>query len=227
MPTNRREFIEHLGATAMLGALPLSTMPSLVHALAEPQASAEEFDLSWTTSLKGKKHKAVFDCTEVESGYGVWRMSIWETQYQSVLGAKPSEMGKVLVLRHNALVLGFQQDFWDANGIGAMEKVTHPITQQSTEKNPALLSAARNEVPTQFDAFALPRFIERGGIVLACNVALQFFSAALAQKAGITVEEARKRAVAALVPGVKLQPSGVFACVRAQQEGCAYVKASA
>jgi intracellular sulfur oxidation DsrE/DsrF family protein len=57
-------------------------------------------------------------------------------------------------------------------------------------------------------------------------VALQFFSAGLAQKAGIPVEEARKRAVAALVPGVTLQPSGVFACVRAQQEGCAYVRSS-
>lgn len=227
MTTNRREFIEHLGATAMLGALPLTALPPAMRALTEPShPSAEEWDLKWTAALKGKKHKALFDCAEVESGYGVWRAGIWESQYQSVLGAKPEDLGKVLVLRHNAILLAFQQDFWDANKIGADAKVTHPITQQSTNMNPALLSAMRNEVPEQFDAFALPKFIGRGGIVLACNVALEFFSAGMAQKAGITVEEARKRAVAAMIPGVTLQPSGVFACVRAQQEGCAYVRSS-
>jgi intracellular sulfur oxidation DsrE/DsrF family protein len=38
--------------------------------------------------------------------------------------------------------------------------------------------------------------------------------------------EARKRAVAYLVPGVNLQPSGVFAVTRAQEAGASYVKAS-
>jgi len=38
--------------------------------------------------------------------------------------------------------------------------------------------------------------------------------------------EAQKRAVAGLIPGIILQPSGVFAAVRAGQAGCVYVKAS-
>lgn len=227
MPTNRREFIEHLGATAMLGAIPLTTMPSVMDALnGPPSVSPDEFDFTWTAKLKGRKHKACFDCAEVESGYGVWRAGMWEPQYHAYLGVKPAETATVLVLRHAALVLAFQQDFWDKYAIGAQDKVTHPITQQSTDRNPALLSSTRNEVPAMFDAFALPSFINKGGIVLACNVALQFFSAGLAKKAGISEEEARKVAVAALMPGVLLQPSGVFACVRAQDAGCVYVRAS-
>jgi hypothetical protein len=227
MTTNRREFIEHLGATAMLGALPLTAMPSALHEFMQPlNGSADEFDFTWTNKLKGKAHKALFDCAEIESGYGVWRAGMWDGQYQASFGTKPSETATVLVLRHAALVLAFQQDFWDKNGIGADDKVTHPITQQSTDKNPALLSSTRNEIPAMFDAFALPNFISKGGIVLACNVALGFFSAGLAKKAGITEEEARKRAVAALLPGVLLQPSGVFACVRGQEAGCVYVRAS-
>lgn len=227
MTTNRREFIEHLGATAMLGALPLATMPSVMSALSGPAAaSADEFDHTWTAKLKGRKHKACFDCAEVESGFGVWRAGMWEGQYHASLGVKPTETATVLVLRHAALVLAFQQDFWDKYAIGADDKVTHPLTQQSTDRNPALLSSTRNEIPAQFDSFALPNFINKGGIVLACNVALQFFSMGLAKKAGITVEEARTRAVASLVPGVLLQPSGVFACVRAQEAGCNYVRAS-
>src|SRR5438128_815718 len=81
MTSNRREFIEHLGATAMLGALPLTTMPSVLQAFGEPpKSSAEEFDFTCTAKLKGKKHKACFDCAEVESGYGVWRAGMWEPQ---------------------------------------------------------------------------------------------------------------------------------------------------
>jgi hypothetical protein len=42
----------------------------------------------------------------------------------------------------------------------------------------------------------------------------------------VSEEVARKQAIGYLVPGVILQPSGVFAAVRAQEAGAAYVKAS-
>ena len=228
MTTNRREFLEHMGATAMLGALPLSALSPVMRALPEltPPAQGETWDFSWTAKLKGKKHLGLFDCAEVDSGYGVWRAAMWEGQHNQALGSKPAECGTVLVLRHAALVLGFNQAFWDKNGIGAQDKVMHPITQQGTDRNPALLSSTRNEVPAMFDAFSLPAFQSRGGVVLACNVALMFFSQGLAQKLNITPEEARRQAVAAMLPGVTLMPSGVFACVKAQEEGCHYVRAS-
>ena len=226
MTTNRREFIERLGATAMLGAIPMSALHPLMNATVPAIGPAEDWDLSWTAALKGKKHKAIFDNTEVESGYGVWRSSIWESQYHEVMKAKPAETKTVMVLRHNAVVLGFKQEMWDQAGIGPDAKVTHPITQQGTDRNPALLSARRNEVPEMFDAFALPNFISRGGIVLACNLALQFWAGAWAQKAKMTPEEAYTKARAAFIPGVIVQPSGVFAAVRAQEEGCQYVRAS-
>jgi hypothetical protein len=229
MSTNRREFIEKLGATAMLGALPIHALPSIVHeaqASGRTSAQAAEWDFSWVAKLKGKKHKAVMDNEEVQSAYGVWRATFWANQYEQALGAKPSDIGTVLVLRHNALVLGFQQDFWDTAGIGDWYKVTHPLTQQGTTRNPALLSSSRNEIPATFDAFALTDFMRRGGIVLACSLAMDFFISGLAGKMSITPDEARKRAMAALIPGVTLMPSGIFACVKAQEEGCQYVKAA-
>jgi hypothetical protein len=230
MTSTRRDFIEKLGATAMLGALPMTALNPMVHeavaTMAPTAPNAEEWDFKWVAALKGKKQKGLMDCTEVESGYGIWRATMWAAHYQQVMAVKPEDIITVLVLRHNALVLGFKQDLWDTAKIGASAQVTHPITMQSTDRNPALLSSTRNEVPAMFDAFALPNFISRGGIVLACNVALDFFSAGFAQKAGITQEEARKRAIAAFLPGVTLMPSGVFACMRASEEGCRYLKAS-
>ena len=47
----------------------------------------------------------------------------------------------------------------------------HPVTEEPTDRNPALLSSARNEQPADFDPMALDKFIARGGIALACNLA--------------------------------------------------------
>jgi hypothetical protein len=62
--------------------------------------------------------------------------------------------------------------------------------------------------------------------VLACNLALQDCVELIKSKTGADNEAARKEAIAALVPGVILQPSGVFAAVMAQEAGCTYVKAA-
>jgi hypothetical protein len=226
MTTNRREFIERLGATAMLGALPVGALHPMMSSGETLPIQSQAWDFTWVNSLKGKKHKAIFDNTEIENGYGVWRSSVWELQYHETMGVKPADTRTIMVLRHNAIALAFNQALWDQLAIGASEKVSHPVTLQSTDRNPALLSAARNEVPAPIDAFSLPNFQKRGGVVLACNLALQFFAGAFAKKAGITQEEAMKRATAAILPGVILQPSGVMACVRAQEEGCVYVRAS-
>src|SRR5436853_1037891 len=133
MPTNRREFIENLGAAAMLGALPLSA-PAAVRAFTTAPVSADGFDFSWTNKLKGKAHKAIFDNAEVDSAYGVWRAGMWEPQYHESFGLKPADTQTVLVLRHNAIVLAMQQSFWDANGVAETSKATHPLTQQGTAR---------------------------------------------------------------------------------------------
>lgn len=77
-----------------------------------------------------------------------------------------------------------------------------------------------------FDAVQLDKFISRGGIALACNLALDDCVELVKSKDKLSDEEARKRTIAAMVPGVVLQPSGVFAALRAQEGGCAYLRAS-
>ena len=226
MTTNRREFIERVGAGAMLGALPLSVLPRLAEFA--PPAAEGEWDLAWTAKVKGKKHRACFDCAEIESGYGTWRASIWEGQYQAVGGAKRPEVVTVLVLRHNAALLALNEDFWKTYNVGKAENVTHPITQQGSERNPSLLrTATDSNLPEMFDSFALPLFMSRGNVALACNVALTFIANKfVAAKDGLSPADAHKKTLTYIVPGVSVQPSGVLAAVRAQQEGCVYVKAS-
>jgi len=226
MDTTRRDFLGKVAVNAaVLGAMPLSIDFSSLSASPAAPAQGEKWDVTWVNRLTGK-HKAVFDVPEVESGYGVWRATIWGKQYQEVLGVAPKDMSAAVVLRHNGIVLALQQSFWDKYGIGKAKNVLHPITQQPTAKNPALLSTAGDEVPAQFEPMALDKFIGRGGIVLACNLALQDCVELIKSKEGANDADARKAAIGYLVPGVILQPSGVFAAIRAQEAGATYLRAS-
>lgn len=227
MPTSRRDFLQHAAsATALFGAMPI-TLDAFDRRSATPHDSrpAEKFDLSWVNKIT-TRHKAVFDVPEIESGYGVWRASLWINQYNQHLGVPPKDMTAVVVIRHNGISLAMRQSFWDKYGVGKAKHVLDPITQQPTSRNPVLLSSKRNEIPEVFDAVQLDKFIGRGGIALACALAFDDCVALVKTSDKVSDDEARKRAVAALVPGVLLQPSGVFAALRAQEAGCAYLRAS-
>ena len=236
MFTTRRRFIDSLATgTLALGALPLTldAMPPDVRGVSRPPAgdaatgtnAQAAWDTGWGSRLTGRL-KTVFDVPEIESGFPVWRASIWSGQYEQVLHVPLRDTSTALVLRHNAIVLAMQQSFWDRFGIGKTNRVMHPLTGQPTDKNPALMGAA-DGVPEPYGNFALDRFIARGGVALACNLALQFEVVPLIQKAdNLTEAQANEKARSLLVPGVILQPSGMFAVIRAQEAGAFYFRAS-
>ncbi len=227
MSATRRQFLDSLATGAVaLGAS--AALPASLAAL--PRAEAEgvqpgDWDVTWGRRLTGRV-KAVFDVPEVESGFPVWRASIWAKQYEQVLGVPPRETSTALVLRHNAIILAMQQSFWAQYGIGKAMHVTHPLTEQPIDRNPAMLGAG-DGIGAPYVDFALDRFIARGGVALACNLALQFAVVPLIMKGeGLDEARANARARELLVPGVILQPSGMFAVLRAQEAGAFYFRAS-
>lgn len=224
--TTRREFLDRLavGGLAVSGlSLGLAALPDRLDAAGLPAAQGA-WDTKWPARLTGRV-KTVFDVPEIESGYGVWRASVWARQYEQVLGVPAAQMSTALVLRHNAIILAMQQGFWDKYGIGAAQKVTHPLTLQPTDRNPALLSAA-DGVPEPYASFAVPRFMERGGVTLACDLALQDMVQLIQARDKVSAEVARKQAIDWMIPGIILQPSGVFAVLLAQQSDALYIRAS-
>lgn len=231
MQPDRRQFIGNLttGAMALGGlGLGLAALPEALAAAPLPSTTGPQgaaWETAWTRRLTGRI-RTVFDVPEVESGYGVWRASIWAAQYRQILGIAESELSTALVLRHNAIVLAMQQSAWDRYGLAEMSKATHPVTEQPTRRNPALIGAA-DGLPQPQASFALPEFIKRGGVALACDLALAVVAGHIATVDGVSAAVAKERAVAALVPGVILQPSGVFAVLHAQREAQAlYIRAS-
>ena len=226
MNQDRREFLERLAVgTAVLGGFP-AHFGRLNPGASPAPASSEKWDLSWVDRITGK-YKGVFDSPEINDGGAVFRANVWRAQYKEVLGVQPTEMSSVIVLRAKGIFLAMQQSFWDKYGIGKAKNVKNPMTDEPTTKNPVLMSSSRNEVPPMFDEYALDKQIASGVIVLACNLAFDEVIEVVKKKnPKLSAEAARAEAVAALIPGVILQPSGVFAVMRAQDAGCKYLRAS-
>jgi hypothetical protein len=228
MPTTRRDFLDRVAlGTAALGgiSLGLGSLPTRLEAAGIAVNRQGAWDTAWPNRLTGRV-KTVFDVPEIESGYGVWRASIWAFQYEAALGVSPRECSTALVLRHNAIVLAMKQEYWDAYGVGKDGAIPHPVTQEPTAKNPALLGAA-DGLPAPMSEFNLDAFMKRGGVILACDLALQDVIGTIAKQDGIGPEAARAKALSLMVPGVVLQPSGVFAVLLAQQvKQAIYIRAS-
>jgi hypothetical protein len=225
MDTTRREFVERMtGGAVLLGTAPLA-FGSPAELLVVESATAQGFDSSWTAKVTGKS-KAVMDVPEIESGLGVWRSGITKKQLMDVLKLPANDVTMVLVLRHNGIYLAMNQAFWDAFGIGKAHKVTSPADGKPTDKNPALLDAKAG-LPAQFDGLSIPQFLAGGGIVLGCDLAFGLYIVPMVKARDKSTDTAaRTAALKYVLPGVNLQPSGVFAAIRAQQVGCAYVRAS-
>lgn len=220
MTSDRRQFLEQmtLGAAA-IAALDLATPAPL------PAQAAGHWDLSWTGRIRGKR-RAVFDVPEIEDGFGVWRAIIWKKQYSQMFNFPESALSMVLILRHNAIELAMNQDYWDRYDIGPDKGVKDPVTGEPTKRNPVIERTGAHALPEQFGDFTLESFLEGGGIVLGCALAFNDEVDRIAQKDKVDMQEAERRARSMLVKGVIMQPSGVFAATLAQEYGCRYVRAS-
>ncbi len=221
MTPDRRTFLEHL-ALGTAGAAGLSALADLAPL---PAQAESHWDLSWTDRIKGKR-RAVFDVPEIEDGYGVWRAVIWKKQYSQVFRIPEASLSMVLILRHNAILLAMNNEFWGRYGMGAAKGVKDPATLQPTTRNPVVERTGAYTLPEQFGDFALEPLMEGSGIVLGCALAFRDCVDQVSQADKVDMVEADRRARAMLVKGVILQPSGVFAATVAQEYGCRYVRAS-
>lgn len=224
-PTSaRRTFLQQLGMTLTASGLALATTPSFLTAESNPAAVADEFDMSWTKQLSGK-HKAVFDSPDIGGGLGVIRAAVVKKQYMDTFKIPASAFNAVVVLRHDGITLAMNQAFWDTYGLAKANNVKHPWTGEPITKNPALLTVA-DGLPPVLVGVDLPTQLKSGTIALACNLAFAEMVGLVAKTDNIPEAQARTKALSMMLPGVIMQPSGVFATTVAQEQGCVYVRAT-
>jgi hypothetical protein len=249
-PPSRRTFLRHAGLSAAglsaaglsaAGALPLPALaegaPGPLGAgpgawgvawddeaaalLAQPPAQA--WDTSWTARVTGQ-HKAMFDIPEIEGGVGVMRAGSWLRAYEEVLKVKRNAITQVIVLRHNAIPLVMTNAFWAAYPAGKEMKVRGGAEGEWATANPVLGGGGGGgggrSAPVPLDAL-----IAGGSIVLGCGVAFAMVTRLVARQDGLSTEAAAEKARGMILPGVIMQPSGIFAGTLAQHHGCCFVRA--
>lgn len=221
MATDRRDFLSRLAAGAMFGAggvagfrsAPSGELPAPVN---------DKWDLSWTDRVTGKA-RGVFDSPEIEDGGGMFRAIMWMNQNREVYGLKDEEMSAVLVVRHAAIPMVATDEYWQQYRVGKRRKVKDWSVNKWAERNPFLEHPTEGKKPATYSLNALQ---QRGGIILACNLAFSQIVYDVAKQEKLESAAARTKALTYLLPGVILQPSGVFGVLRAQSAGCGYIMAT-
>ena len=221
MATGRRDFLETL-ATGAIGAAALGAVEV---GRGEAQPAARGWDLSWTKKLTSK-YRALFDVPAVEDGYGVWRAVVWRKQYATIFGIPEAGLNTVVVLRHDGIALALGNQFWDRYGIAKKWNVHDPATRKSFAKNPVIERTGAAALPGEFAGFTLEDLMKGGATVLACSLAIRDCAQLIVEHDKVSNEEAMEQVRKMVVPGVVLQPSGIFAVVLAQDNGCRFVQAS-
>lgn len=208
--TPRRGFLGRFAAAAM-GLSVASLVPEGAEAAtsraADPQLEA------WFGKLTGK-HRAVFDVPESNSGFP----AIWPRVYLMTTEASyPGEGGSAMViLRHEALPLAFQDSLWSKYKLGEQFKIMSGDAPAT--KNPY---ATITGLP--ISGIGIVELLKTGVLIGACDIAMTVYSSGAATRMGMDPAVVRKEWDAGLLPGVKLVPSGVMAVARAQELGARYI----
>ncbi|MEP6835043.1 MAG: hypothetical protein ABJB74_16775 [Gemmatimonas sp.] len=221
MSNSRRDFLSWLGLSSVLSAATSVISPSSAEAQTAKPVD-DKWDMSWTDKVAGK-YKATFDSPDVSEGAGLFRACIWRNQHKDVYGTVRTDASAVLVLRHEAIELIMNDEYWARFNVGKSLKLKDDKNKW-TKTNPIRVAPPGATGPAA--EYNLSTFMETGGIVLACNMAFSSVVANYQKADKSTRPDAVKAAKAHIIPGIILQPSGIFAVLRAQEIGCNYVVAS-
>jgi hypothetical protein len=247
-PTDRRDFLGKVAASAVVlattacAAAPAASAPAPVAAAATPPAQGgaggeapapivpASWDNSWFNKLKAR-HKAVFEQSELDYGSAVSMAQRWIIGMRDAGVAKAGDFQAVLVLRHNAVPMLVNNSIWEKYGVG--EALKYKTFGETIEKlNPIAAArppAAGRPVPPNDPMRPqgnIPWFAANGHITLGCNVAFNGFVYQTATRVKADRAALMEEFKANLLPGVILQPNGIYATLRAQEAGCAYIRAS-
>lgn len=234
-PTARREFIGQMAASAIvLAGAACATPAAAVQGATRPSpapargngTAPQTWDDSWVGRLTAR-HRGVFDSPDIEenSTAGFSQASRYIQGMRDALGAGPGDVQTVIVVRHKSVPFAFNDAMWEKYGIGEQTKVKSGdawATKNLVAHGRQAGGANANDRPQG----NIDWLVAHGHIVLACDLATQGFAGQLAAKTNGTMRTIYEDLKANLVPGVILQPNGVYAVHRAQEAGCTYIRSA-
>jgi hypothetical protein len=238
--TPRRDFIGQVAASAIVLAGAACAQPAAAtsapapaappatnnnNASGPPPAAPTTWDDSWFSRLTAK-HKAVFDSPEINEGLVIANATGYIRGMRDALGAGENEVQTVVVLRHAAVVMVFNDAMWEKYEIGKVRSVKGRGGEWATKNDYAGTPTARPAEGPDRPQTTLAWLSSRGHILLGCDLAARNVATVLARHTNAQSRAVYADLVANMVPGVILQPTGVYACHRAQEAGCTYIRST-
>jgi hypothetical protein len=174
------------------------------------------------------KHKAVFDSPEIGEGVAVYHAFGYLRAVKDVFGTGDSDASVVVVIRHSAIPMLFNDAMWAKYDLGKETKTKDYRTKKIVTRNIwyQAVDAQGNPVSDERLTASIKSLTARGVIFVGCDLATRGMAYQLAQKTKqeqrVVYEELKQN----LVPGATLMPTGIFATLLAQEAGCSVMKSS-
>jgi hypothetical protein len=241
-PTPRREFIGQLTASAIVlataacapgAAGQASTTPAPTPT---PRPTTPPAPVHWDDSWFGRltaRHKAIFDSPAVEDGIVFTHATGYITGMRDAALAGLTDVQTVIVIRHAGIPMAFNDAMWEKYEIGKTGKIKDFSTDKWATRNPFVApsppkaGAAARPAPTNARPQAnMMWFANNGHILLGCDRATRGYAFQIAERTKADNETIYQELKANVVPGIILQPTGVYAVHRAQEAGCTFIKSA-
>ncbi len=211
----RREFLAQLGGIVAASSLNVGKLEAM------GSGRVSEWDTSWVERIAAAKYRVVFNANVINDGGAVYSAALVLDQFYEVYGISDQSTCPVIVFRSAGTAMAFNDSIWARYKIGDQAKVNDPATQVSATRN--IFWKARDGASPKAAASSISALQERGLICLVCNRALSGWANEFATKTQQKEDTVYAEMRANLIPGAYLVPSGIFALIRAQNAGCAYM----
>jgi hypothetical protein len=239
----RRQFIGELavGAAALAAAActpaataataasqaPTPAPQTPTRALPMPEIPPIKWDASWMDRITAK-HKAVFDSPEIEDGTALYHAMSYLGSVKDVFGTGDSDASVVVVLRHRAVPLLYNDAIWAKYDVGTSTKTLDDKTKKPVTRNTYYqkLDAEGKEVVSEKPSPLIKSLTARGVIFIGCDLATRGFSYRAATATKQDFMKVYEEVKANLVPGATLMPTGIFGMLMAQEAGCSLLKST-
>lgn len=216
--SNRRDFLSAMVLGAAASGMSVLTNPLEAKIAAFDNKKISDPD-KWFDKIKGT-HRVVFDGSMPHHNFPIiWNWAWYHTNNGS--GSTDDDLTGMTVLRHNAIPFAMKDEVWKKYNMGEMFEVQDNNKKSAAIRN-VVYEPQGKDMPFPFIT-GIKDLQDRGAMFCVCDLAMNVYSGMAAEKMGMEKEEVYQEWKDAVLPGIQIVPSGVWALSRAQAKDCGYI----